>query len=195
MLAKEVRVATKMRTAANWPGSVALTGTNRWNDYANSDPISDVEAGIDLIHGRTGYDVNTMVLPHPVWKKLKHHPDIIDRIKYSQRGFVNVELLQELFEVERIMVAKPVYTQSNEGLAAGAETYQYVWGKDVWLGYITGNPGIQEPTAMYQFVSGQRATRTWREEPEHQDVVEAYEKVDEKVISQLLGYLIATAID
>jgi hypothetical protein len=199
LLSKEVRVAAKFNTAANWATghSVTLAGATQWSDYSASDPIGDIEAGVDKIKSKTGKKPNVMIVPASVWKSLKHHPDIVDRIKYSQRGIVTVELLAELVEIERILKAEAIVTASNEGVAAGAETYSYVWGKDVWLGYITPNPGIQEPTAMYQFavngVTG-RAVRRWREEPEHQDVIEAYELVDEHIVSTLLGYVIKAAV-
>lgn len=194
LLAKEVRVATKMTTTANWATghNVTLAGAQQWSDYAGSDPVSDIETAVDTIHGKTGLRVNTMVLPWPVWHKLKHHPDIVDRIKYSQKGIVQIDLLQELFEIERILVARALYTTTNEGQAT--VTYQYVWGKDVVLAYVARTPGVQTPTAMYQFSSGARGVRRWREEAEHQDVVEAYELIDEKIISNLLGYVIKSAV-
>lgn len=196
MLAKEVRVANKMMTAANWTSghSVTLSGTDRWNDYGNSDPISDIETAVNTIHGKTGMRVNTMIMPFPVWRKLKHHPDLLDRIKYSQRGIMTVELLQDIFEVERVFLAEALVTSSNEGVAAGAEVYDYVWGKHIWLGYIAPNPGVGTPTAMYQFSSGARGIRRWREEAEHQDVVEAFELVDEKIVSTLLGYVLRDVV-
>lgn len=194
LLAKEVRVATKINTTANWGGSATLAGADQWSDYSGSDPVSVIETGIDAIHGKTGFRANTMTLPWPVWKSLKHHPDIIDRIKYSQRGIATIELLQELFEIPRILLARAIYTTTNEGVAAGSETYTYVWGKHVWLGYVAPNPGLMSPTAMYQFVSAPRGIRRWREEAEHQDVVEAYEKIDEKVVSSLMGYVIRDAV-
>lgn len=199
LLNKEARVATKMTTAANWAtgNSATLSGVNQWSDYTGSDPVSDVESGIDTMHGKTGYRANTGIIPWPVWKKLKHHPDILDRVKYSQKGIITVDLLREIFELERILVAEAIVTASNEGVAAGSETYTYVWGKDVVLAYVAPNPGIWTPTAMYQFVNqalGVRSIRRWREEPEHQDVVEAYELVDEKIVSNLLGYVIKSAV-
>lgn len=196
LLAKEVRVATQMTTAANWAtgNSTTLSGTGQWSDYSGSDPISDIETAKDTIHGKTGMLINTMVLPFNVWQKLKHHPDVVDRIKYSQRGVVTLELLQELFDIERIMLARALYTTTNEGVAAASTTYTYVWGKDVVLAYVAKNPGVQQPTAMYQFSSGARAVRRWREEAEHQDVVEAYELIDEVIVSTLLGYVIKSAI-
>lgn len=198
MLNKEVRVATKMNTAANWATghTVTKSGTGQWNDYGGSDPLADIETAIDTIKGKTGKKPNTITIPYPVWKALKHHPDIVDRIKYSQRGIVTVELFQELVEIDRVLRADAIYTTTNEGVADGSETYAYVWGKDVWVGYVTPNPGVQEPTAMYQFaVNGQqgRQVRRWRDENHHQDIVEAFELVDEKVVSTLCGYTIKAA--
>jgi len=196
LLAKEVRVAAKVLATASWASgnSVTLAGTNQWNDYANSDPIADIELAVDTVHGKTGLRPNTVAFSFAVWQKVKHHPDIVDRIKYSQRGIVTVELLQELFEIPRIMVARALLTASNEGIAAGSEVYTYVWGKDTLVAYVAPNPGLQQPSAMYQFSSGPRSVRRWREEAEHQDVVEGYELVDEKIVSSLCGYVVKAAI-
>lgn len=196
MLAKEVRVATKLLLTTNWATghNATLAGAQQWDDYTGSDPVSDIENAIDTMHGKTGLRANTMVIGYPVWRALKHHPDIVDRIKYSQRGIVTTELLQELVDMERIIVGKALVTASNEGVAAGSEVYTYIWGKDVWIGYVAKNPGIMAPSAMYQFVSGPRGVRAWREEPEHQDVREAFEKCDEKIVSNLLGYVIKEAV-
>lgn len=196
MLAKEVRIATRMMTAATWAtgNTATLAGTDQWNDYQNSDPISDLEAALDVMHGKTGVRANTAIIPYAVWKALKHHPDIVDRIKYSEKGLVTMDLIGEIFDIPRILVAEALYTTTNEGVAAGSEVYQYVWGKDVWVGYVAPNPGTMTPTAMYQFSSAARGIRRWREEAEHQDVVEAFELCDEKVVSNLLGYTIKAAI-
>lgn len=194
LLNKEVRVAAKFDTAANWQTSVTLAGVNQWNDYTGSDPIADVETATGTIQGNTGYIPNVAIIPTAVWRKLRHHPDIVDRIKYSQRGVVTVDMLKEIFDVPTIYIAQAISTTANEGVAAGSETYSYVWGKDVWIGYVAPNPGLQVPTAMYQFSSGQRAVRRWREEDRHQDVVEAYELMDENIVSKLMGYLIKAAV-
>lgn len=196
LLAKEVRVAAKMMLTGSWASghAVTLTGGQQWSDYSTSDPISDIEVGVNLVAGKTGRRPNTMVMSFPTYQKLKNHPDIVDRIKYSQKGIVTIDLLKELFEVERIFVGSAILTASNEGVAAGSEVYSYVWGKGVWVGYVAPNPGLQTPSAMYQFSSGPRNVRRWREEPEHQDVVEAYELVDERIVSSLVGYLLNTAI-
>src|SRR5215831_1572058 len=52
MLQREILMQTQVTTAANFATgySVTLAGTQQWNDYVNSTPISDVRTGFRKIH-------------------------------------------------------------------------------------------------------------------------------------------------
>jgi hypothetical protein len=47
---------------------------------------------------------------------LKNHPDIIDRIKYTQRGVVTEDLLASLFDVDKILVSYATQETSRSGV-------------------------------------------------------------------------------
>src|SRR5690606_17454571 len=53
-----------------------------WADDASS-PLSDVEDWKERIRMGTGMEPNTMVLGANVRKRLKNHPEFVDRIKYT----------------------------------------------------------------------------------------------------------------
>src|ERR1700687_3045241 len=77
MLDYEKRTQGRAATlAANVPASV-------WDDYTNSNPMTDVDAGREVIHNNTGLDPNLLVISRPVFFKLKEHPKILDKIKYT----------------------------------------------------------------------------------------------------------------
>ena len=84
-LKRETRVATLLTTAANFTNDTTLSGTDQWSNGANSDPIDDVQVATLAINAAIGLDPNTMVIPREVYEKLKQHPAILDRIKYSQK--------------------------------------------------------------------------------------------------------------
>lgn len=107
-----------------------LSGTSQWSDYgATSDPIDDVEAAKSAVRAATGKRPNTVVMGALVMDKLKHHPKIVDRIKYTGRDVATAELLASLFGVERVVVGDAIY--SNDAGTASTD----VWGKDLIVAY------------------------------------------------------------
>ena len=118
-----------------------------WDNYADSDPITNVETGKDTVLGATGTPANTLILGYQAFRYLRQHPDIVDRIKYTQVGVVTEALLATLFGVERVLVGQNIYTATAEGEAA--PTYAYNWGDDAWVGYVAPRPSKLVPSAGY----------------------------------------------
>lgn len=117
--------------ASNYPSTnkVTLSGSSRWSDYSGSShPIVDVEAAKDAVRSQIGRRPNTVVMGAAVAAKLKNHPDILDRIKYTGRDVATLELLAALFDVERVVVGDAVYANADGTLAD-------VWGKFVSVAY------------------------------------------------------------
>ena len=87
-------------------GNAAPTGQQflQWNQ-ASSDPLSDVAQWLIDFRQVTGFAPNVCVMGAYVMKSLKQHPDIIDRIKYTQRGIVTEDLIATLFDVDELYVS------------------------------------------------------------------------------------------
>lgn len=139
--------ATIARNLTNYDANhkVTLSGTAQWNDYANSDPIGDVKAGREAVRSSTGVYPNVIEISALVMAKLSEHPNILDKIKYTQRGVVTAELLAILFEVDRVVIGKAI------GFADDDTTIE-VWGKDVVMAYVPTNPsGMEEPSYGYTY--------------------------------------------
>lgn len=130
-LRHEKKVADLVQNAANYAAGnkIILSGTSRFTDKANSDPIGVFEDGKEAIRGKIGKYPNTAVIGAAAWKALKHHPQLLDRIKYSIKGVMTVELLKEILEVERIVVGRAVYS-SDQGV------FGDLWGDNIVLGYV-----------------------------------------------------------
>jgi len=168
-------------------------------DYANSDPINDIEAAKEKILSTTGLEANTLVLGYGVFRQLRHHPDIIDRFKYTTSQNITADILARLFEVDRVLVAKAVKATNKEG-ATGA--YDFAYGKSALLCHVASNPGLLTPSAGYQFswtgVSGGLGstigTSQFRMEHLKSDRVEAEIAFDNKVVAADLGYFMGSAI-
>ena len=69
-----------------------------------------------------------------------------------------------------------------------------IWGKNALLMYVTDAPAIEEPSAGYTFQRRDASTKTFREEPEEQDVVEANKDIDMKITATDCGYYFSAAV-
>lgn len=120
------------RNAATYAASnkATLSGTSQWSDYgATSDPIRDVQDAISAVRSATGKRPNTVAMGALVMDKLKHHPKVVDRIKYTGRDVATAELLASLFGVDRVVSGDAIF--SNDAGTAFTD----VWGKDVVVAY------------------------------------------------------------
>lgn len=131
-----LRLEQAQATLATTAGSYAsankttLSGTSQWSDFTNgvSDPIKDVETAKEAIRAATGQRPNTVVMGPLVASKLRQHPKIVDRIKYTGRDIPTNELLAGLFGVSQVLVGDAVQ-------ATDAGVFSDVWGKFVIIAY------------------------------------------------------------
>lgn len=119
-----------------------------WDVYATSDPFSDIEDAKATVLARTGFIPNTFSMSYHVYKALKHHPLVRDRIKYVSADNVTEEMLARLFDLERVHVAKAIENTGKEG-ETGA--YAFTHGKHALLSYSAPAPSLLAPSAGYTF--------------------------------------------
>ena len=145
-LALEVEAAQLATDPNQYDAShkVALSGTSKWSDYANSDPIQDIEDAKEAIRASVGLRPNVMVLGPKPYNALKHHPKLLERIKYSQRGIVTLDLLQAIFDIERVVVGEAIYADE-------AGNFVDVWGNNAILAYVPGLPAMEVPSYGYTY--------------------------------------------
>jgi hypothetical protein len=204
LLRREQRIQTMVQTAANYATghAVTLSGTDQWNDYANSDPIGDVKTGIRKIHSTLFMEPNLGVFPYEVMSQLEDHTDFIERIKYSQVGVLTADLIASLLGLPKIVVPGLGYDSSVPG---GTPTIGYLWGKDVTLVWNPPSAGLKKPAFGYEFVwrygggQTQRVDR-WREESRGADIIRVRRRYDLKFIAvdgsgdSIAGYLLKAAV-
>lgn len=138
-------------------GENNTTTFRQWNDAA-SDPINDIATWVINFRQLTGYTPNTLVLGPYVMNALRQHPDLIDRIKYTQRGVVTEDLVASLTGIPKVKVmwaTQATVSQMNDAVIQDANaTYSFIApsaGKVAWLGYSASGPSLMEPTAGYTF--------------------------------------------
>lgn len=204
LLEREIAWCAAFLTTSVWTGiytGVAATPMAaqflQWND-ANSDPIKDIALASIAFKQRTGFSPNKLVLGPFVESALQNHPDIIDRIKYTQRGVVTRELLASLFNVGEILVPAGVQNAGKEG---EADSFSFIAPKAALLLYAPSSPGMFEPSAGYTFgwrgyLGSSDGTRVkkFRMEKLASDRVEGESAYVQKLVSADCGTFFATAV-
>lgn len=107
-----------------------LSGVTQWSDYtsATSLPVTVIETAKEAIRAAIGKRPNVVVMGAAVMSKLKNHPTIVDRMKYTGRDVATAELLASLFGVQRVVVGDAI-------VADESGTFSDVWGKSVIVAY------------------------------------------------------------
>ena len=130
-----------------------------WDNYTSSDPIKNISDHSTTISEVTGKQPNTLVIGRRVYNALKNHPDILDRIRYSQKGVVTTDLIAELFDVKRILIANAIQNTAKKGQDA---SMSYIMGNHALLCYTTDAPRLRTATAGYTFTwTGLMGSAAW----------------------------------
>jgi len=190
LIEKEYDLATYMQSASNLTNYTTLTGVNRWNDYANSDPIGDIETGIESVRSKTFKAANTLVLGQEVWNKLKHHPDLIDRIKYGGFGKMSLQALADLLDLDQVIVGAAGRETANEGQTS---SMGYIWGKYAWLLYIPKKPSIKQVAFGYHF-QHKKTVDKWYDKDREGVFVREHDYYTREILTVDAAYLIITAV-
>jgi hypothetical protein len=119
-----------------------------FND-ASSTPIETIDEYKTAMAQSTGFMPNTIVMGANVHNALRSNADIVDRIKYTQRGIASLDVLASLFEVDRVMTARSVYNAAAEG---ATDDFEFIVDPNaMWIGYIEPTPSMDAPTAIARF--------------------------------------------
>ena len=184
------------RTAGSYAAAnkITRTSTAQWSDLTSgvSDPIADIEVAKEAVRSAVGKRPNTVVMGAAVFKSVRQHPKVVDRIKYTGRDIVTVELLAALFGVQRVLVGDAIY--SNDAGTAFTD----VWGKDVVVAYteLGSAADMGAPSYGYTYNLGgypqvedpyfDRNTKSW--------IYPVTSSEAPVLASAAAGYLITTAV-
>lgn len=173
----------------------------QFNDAA-SDPISYIDEIKTTFRLITAKRPNTLVLGANVKSALRSNPDIIDRIKYTQRGVADNDVLSGLFEIANVYEVASVYNAANEG---ADDDFEFIADPNaMWIGYIEPTPMMDAPTAIARFGwtglipgatadSGGVITRG-RDNRAYTDWIHSRNAFDYKLVSPDLGIYFSAAV-
>ena len=179
-------------TAASYVASnkITLSGTAQWS-HADSKPSDAIETAKDAIRAQIGRRGNTVLMGAAVWKSLRQHPAIIDRIKYTGRDVVTTDLLAALWGVDRVIVGDSVFADESGALAD-------VWGKFVVVAYTKlGSVADQgEPSYgyTYRLDGAPYVEQGYQDRNAKSDIYPVTDEVAPVLTAPLSGYLISAAV-
>lgn len=132
-LAREVRAAALVFNPNSYASSntLALTGTDKFDDYENSNPLKVLVEALDTPLIRP----NTMTIGRNAWSKLAMHPKVIKATQGNSgdSGIASKARLAEILELDNIFVGEGRLNTAKKGQTA---VMQRVWGNHISLTYI-----------------------------------------------------------
>lgn len=180
-------------TTANYAAgnTVTLAGNDQWSDYANSDPLDDVETGKEVVRSKIGRRPNTLLLSAAVFSKLRLHPKVLDHIKPTGRDMPTPEILAVLFGVRRVVVGDAVYEN-----AAGALVD--AWGKNAILAYTEmgslADMGLPSYGYTYQLGGFPIVETAYQDRNAKSWIYPVTDECEPVIAGNAAGYLIAAAV-
>jgi hypothetical protein len=150
LLGRELAMKDLATTAGNYASGHTVTlGAGASWDAATSSPIADWKAGKRVLHARLFIEPTLGVIPWQTMSFLEEHVDFIERIKYTQMGVLNADLVATMLGTSRIIIPGAGFNTANLNQTV---SLAYIWGDDALMAYVPGRPGLKTPAYGYEFV-------------------------------------------
>lgn len=168
--------STIFTTATSFDSTASLTSTMYWSLVTTTtDVIGNVETATSVIMKAAGRRANTLVMGEQTFRYVKNQPNVIERIKYSERGIITTDILSAVFDIQNILVGSAVYDQGVEGQAVPSTTF--IWNGKIAAMYLEPSAKLKSPSALYNFQmadGGQYpfAVKKYRDDKLEGDVIE-----------------------
>ena len=178
LLGREYRAAAKAFSSTYVTSGTTLSGTSQWSDET-SNPLSAIETA----KASLAAEPNAIILGAQVWQYLRHHPDIVDRYKYTAGGGVSMAQFAELLGIapDMVMVGTARRNTADEGQTA---SLSYIWGKHCVLAYIDPAP---RPRTMTAFATLQRGEPRMVSEWPSNDPEGTWKKVQDRYVQTVIA--------
>lgn len=194
----EDRMAVLIGNTSNHGSSTVLAAN--YDNQGATDPVRDIDVGLESIRSTTGVDANVMIISMQSWRRLRRHPNMIEFIRGKGDnvggGAVTAQQVANAFEIDKVLIGRGIKNTADEG-AAGQ--YTAIWSNNLALLHVARTPGRMTPTYGYTFqwtpqgFPAPFTVRTLNDERNMVETQEVHHFQDEKLCSTALGYLIQNA--
>jgi len=196
LLDREIDLAKSFFTVTAIATNKQILTSNAWDyDTLTSDPLVDIADGIKTILKSSGKKANNALCGYNTFHSvLKNHSDVLDRIKWSERGVITEDLFAGLIGIKNFVVNEVVRQTLAMGTSA---TTNFVFDNAFVLTYNDSNPKIRTANLGITF-SGfygdaiPEETR-YRAPQLKGDIIEMNWMYQVKPVMTLSGYLIGSA--
>ena len=193
MLNREVALQQLVFGGGSTVPQAALSGTSKWSDFVNSNPILAIDEQKVAIQKASTKSPNKLMLSYDVFSQVRNHPAVIDRVKYTQRADqLNEQDLAAAFGVDQVVVAKALVQTVNEGQANALD---YIWKNSALLFYVPPAIGLRTISLLAGFMwtygvpkNQGRLVKRYREERRTSDVIENQWYYDDEIIVPGAGF-------
>ncbi|NDW04066.1 capsid protein [Jiella pacifica] len=148
---REIRVASLVQSPASYPTSqkMALSGTDQFSDYDNSDPIGVIK---DVIDSTLVFRPNQVTMGHRDWTILSSHPKLINAVKggLTTEGMITRQQFADLFELKKVLVGEAYMDAAKFGHAADI---QRVWGGNMVFQFVNPSADVNAGTITHGFTA------------------------------------------
>ncbi len=196
----EYNQAAIATNAAHYAASnkVTLAGTDQWSDYANSNPLDDIETAKEAIRRRAVVRPNVMVIGPEVMAKLKYHPKLLDAALLNgaisaanMQMALNEAQIANILGLKEVIVGDAIFLD-NAGIA------QDVWGKSAILAYTETGTMVDMGLPSYGYTYRLRdypiVEQPYMERNEKSWMYPVTDEVDPVIAGADAGYLISAAV-
>lgn len=208
MINRETLWASNFFTSGVWTSNYVGEGSGpssnqflQW-DESGADPVAQVRQIINTMQSGTGYRVNSAVFGPTAYEGFLQNSLVIDRIKYTQRGIADQDIVASMLGIDNVYVARGV---SNTAVEGQADNVNYIANPtSVLLAYSAPAPALYTPSAGYQFAwtgllpgvdnAYGGVIERGRDELAHTDVLQIRQAFAMKQVSQDLGGFLSNCV-
>lgn len=170
---------------------ITLSGTSQFS-HKEADIFKVFDTAIRAVKRAIGRKPNVCVISGDVWAVLKEHPQLMEKIKYSQTAIVTPELFAKLIGIDTVKIGEAVYEEGGQ--------LKDIWSKDIVVAYVaprsTERKGtVYEPSYGYT-VRRQKGlfVDTYKESGGKIEVVRTTDIHKPHLVGAAAGYLIKAAV-
>lgn len=196
-LEKEQIVANALTSTSIMTQNVTLAGTQQYNDFLNSDPLSDWATARSSVLNGCGFMPNAAIMDLAVWNVVRFHPAVLDFLgfKWAQPGGLSVDQLAQAMGVDKLLIGQARYNSANQGQT---DVLSAIWGKHIVFGVIPDKAEIMQQSLGYMIrYDGQAPRKVYKyanNNPPNSNTILCEDNYDALISDVTCGYLIANAI-
>lgn len=189
LLEQEKAIADIVTDPENYPegSKEQLTGEDQLN-LDTSKPLQVIDDAREACRRKIAVEPNTLVLGSNVATALKRHKDLLELIKYTQKGLVTPALMKEIFEAETLLIGKAVFADDDDAFGD-------IWSNMILWAYVAssggGEPNQYNPSFGYTIAKKNgNLVDSYTENGGKLEVMRYTDIYDIKILGAEAGYLV-----